>query len=859
MPTTNADPNDRCNTLKQELKLWEKDFAAAHNGRKAGRLDIKANASISQKYKEYNKLRDVLAGKADPQTPSKAPRKRKAIDGDVRTPSKPLFKPATTPARHEQVENADPANVPGSASILFTPVHVRSKIGPTPQKDGLVLGLFDLLPSETPIKAQRTVLGDVGTNVMQTPSKSHSGTEDALSVEERARGSRTPLSAGKRFLLDKFATPKKRKRDEEGTPSSTMKHCSTPMFLRRDTRPLDMIAEEDESTPRPAPWKRRGLGRSLSSMIQNLKNQEKERVEEAKREEEEAERQEEDRLDEELEMMREMEMEAAGISIPKAKPAPKVLVEDSQVPMKLGPDALEESDQDETQQELGALDRNGNPRKAYKKRGQKRTTRRVNMRPVAAKRKSKSPEPAVQDDSDSPDAITDTQTNESPENKGSADEFGGESSDDGGASDFSNDSHTPKKRKTRHAKAKDPLKPKAKTETKAAPAQKGTNAVSKAVRKAGATMNANYRRLKIKGKDQQKGGKGCGLPWISLGQRSERSSITASLPPRPIQARTNPPTATSSQPHSVSHSSSTTVNSHLPPPTQPNLLAPAEMADHELRETLKQLHGCLQSHKYSSAPSLLSRAKLALLHLNALIPAPTTPRPHLLAARETLELGALLSIRLKDPESFTRYFQQLQPFYALPTSVLPKDGASQASKITGLYLLLLLSDGDYAGFHTTLEGLEVAAGIQGAAAGGKGGKGLEDDVFIQYPIRLEQALMEGSYDRVWGETKSERVPAEEFGLFSEVLIGTIRKEIASCSEKAYPSIPVSDAKSLLFLDSEGSVVKFAHELGWVVKDSRIYFPQQAEEMLGLERDILVTSDQVIENTLGYARELETIV
>ncbi|KAF2495731.1 hypothetical protein BU16DRAFT_572928 [Lophium mytilinum] len=849
MTTTNADPNDRCSTLKQELKLWEKDFAAAHNGRKAGRLDIKANASISQKYKEYNKLRDVLAGKAGPQTPSKAPRKCKAIDDEVRTPSKPLFKLATTPARHEQAENADPANVPGSASILFTPVHVRSKIGPTPQKDGLVLGLFDLLPSDTPTKAQRTVLGDVGTNVMQTPSKDHGGSEDGLSVEEHARGSRTPLSTGKRFLLDKFATPKKRKRDEEGTPSSTMKHLSTPMFLRRDTRPLDIIAEEDESTPRPAPWKRRGLGRSLSSMIQNLKNQEKERVEEARREEEEAERQEDERLDDELEMMREMEMEAAGISIPKAKPAPKVLVEDSQVPMKLGPDALEESDQDETQQELGALDRNGNPRQVWKKRGQKRTTRRVNMRPVAARRKSKSPEPAVQDDSDSPDAIAETQTKEGPKTQSLEDEFREESSDDGAASDFSNDSHTPKKRKTQLAKAKDLLKPEAKTETKAVTAQKSSNAVSKAVRKAGATMNANYRRLKIKG---------CGLPWISLSPRSERSSITASLPPRPLQAPPNPPsTAASSPPPSASQSSSTTATPHLPSPTLPKPNTPAEMADHELRETLKQLHGCLQSHKYTSAPSLLSRAKLALLHLNALIPAPTTPRPHLIAARETLELGALLSIRLKDPEGFTRYFQQLQPFYALPTSVLPKDGSSQASKITGLYLLLLLSDGDYAGFHTTLEGLEVAAGIQGT--GGKGGKGLEDDVFIQYPIRLEQALMEGSYDRVWGETKSERVPAEEFGLFSEVLIGTIRKEIASCSEKAYPSIPVSDAKSLLFLDSEGSVVKFAHELGWVVKDSRIYFPQQAEEMLGLERDILVTSDQVIENTLGYARELETIV
>jgi len=132
---------------------------------------------------------------------------------------------------------------------------------------------------------------------------------------------------------------------------------------------------------------------------------------------------------------------------------------------------------------------------------------------------------------------------------------------------------------------------------------------------------------------------------------------------------------------------------------------------------------------------------------------------HLLLARETLEVGALISIRLRDPASFTRYFQQLQPFYSLPESVLPAEGGN-ASKITGLYLLLLLSDGDYAGFHTLLETLEVAA----AQAGGK----LEEDVFIQYPIRLEQALMEGAYDKVWGETKSERVPTEEYGMFSEV-------------------------------------------------------------------------------------------
>lgn len=52
---------------------------------------------------------------------------------------------------------------------------------------------------------------------------------------------------------------------------------------------------------------------------------------------------------------------------------------------------------------------------------------------------------------------------------------------------------------------------------------------------------------------------------------------------------------------------------------------------------------------------------------------------------------------------------------------------------------------------------------------------------------------------------------------------------------------------------------FARDRGWTVRDGRIYFPQQEQDLLASEKDILSTSDQVIENTLGYARELETIV
>ena len=54
-------------------------------------------------------------------------------------------------------------------------------------------------------------------------------------------------------------------------------------------------------------------------------------------------------------------------------------------------------------------------------------------------------------------------------------------------------------------------------------------------------------------------------------------------------------------------------------------------------------------------------------------------------------------------------------------------------------------------------------------------------------------------------------------------------------------------------------MQFAQARGWVAKDGRIYFPQQEEEMLAAERDVMSSSGMVIENTLGYARKLETIV
>lgn len=177
------------------------------------------------------------------------------------------------------------------------------------------------------------------------------------------------------------------------------------------------------------------------------------------------------------------------------------------------------------------------------------------------------------------------------------------------------------------------------------------------------------------------------------------------------------------------------------------------------------LNSVLHQLRSSPPPSpekttlLLSAAKRALLTLNALLPTPQTP-PHLLSlARELLETGALLSISLHQTEAFTRYYQQLLPFYELPPSAFSKHNGSQRSKITGLYLLLLLTQGDYAGFHTVLEGLAIE--MEG---------GIGEDEYVQYPIKLERWLMEGSYDRVWAATKKEGVPSQEFAVFSEVFL-----------------------------------------------------------------------------------------
>ncbi|KAL1609684.1 regulatory particle non-ATPase [Nothophoma quercina] len=456
----------RFNTLRNDLKAWEKQFAAQHNGKKAGREDIKADAVISQKYKEYNRLRTQPPTIVAPQTPSKRTTGRKQTVSVERTPKALPKAPVLTPLKRKREGELAAEEVEAVSEILSP--QGPAFIGPTPQRDGIVLGLFDNLNAETPSK-RRIIFGEIEPNVFQTPTKNDTEAASEASSASRIRGERTPLSVSRRNLFNQFLTPKKRKLDEEGTPTSALKGLATPAFLRRENV-LGRIEEADETTPRPAPWKRRGMVRSLSAMIKDMRKDE------------------DDRLDEEADIMRELEMEEQGISAPARPRVSQIQVEDSQVVMPLGPDRGLESEEEEEEEELG---RNGQPRKVWKKKGLKRQTRRSNIRPNAAKLKA-APEFQYHDE-DKPVLVPETQAQADAEPT---------LSDDDDDSDYASDvSHSAKKRKAPAKKVDNPT-------------EKIEGVVEKVKKKISATAHANYQRLKIKGK----GGNG-GKPRGRFGRR----------------------------------------------------------------------------------------------------------------------------------------------------------------------------------------------------------------------------------------------------------------------------------------------------------------------------------------------------
>lgn len=116
--------------------------------------------------------------------------------------------------------------------------------------------------------------------------------------------------------------------------------------------------------------------------------------------------------------------------------------------------------------------------------------------------------------------------------------------------------------------------------------------------------------------------------------------------------------------------------------------------------------------------------------------------------------------------------------------------------------------------------------------------------------------MEGSYNKVF--LAKSQVPSPYYTFFVDVLLNTIRVEIASCLEAAFDSIAVGDAIRLLFLSNVSDFKRFLSARRWVLSpDSKtILFPSNKESR---ELTAKVASQQIASQIIEYAVELEKIV
>ncbi len=157
--------------------------------------------------------------------------------------------------------------------------------------------------------------------------------------------------------------------------------------------------------------------------------------------------------------------------------------------------------------------------------------------------------------------------------------------------------------------------------------------------------------------------------------------------------------------------------------------------------TLQQAYG---NKDYQLVQQLLSKALIEA------IPA---------EAQQVYEIGALTSVAIKDQSAFDRYMALLFPFYFDQTRVVA-DFESPCYVLLGLYLLSLLVRNQTAEFHVILERINTSTTTNFS------------NVYIQFPIQLQQCLVEGTFHRVL--LARQQVPSPDYAWFIDALLDTIR-------------------------------------------------------------------------------------
>lgn len=176
--------------------------------------------------------------------------------------------------------------------------------------------------------------------------------------------------------------------------------------------------------------------------------------------------------------------------------------------------------------------------------------------------------------------------------------------------------------------------------------------------------------------------------------------------------------------------------------------------------------------------------------------------------------------------------------------------------MTGLHLMFLLAANRLSDFHMLLEQIPQ--------------KEQTSNAYISTPVRIEQSLMEGAYNKVVLTEKN--IPSPFYTIFIRIMLDTIRREIATSIEKSFKVLTAKDATVMLLFDNDEQMKKFGQEVIMIFKATSIkkYIYLQRKWHLDGERyvfEIEVAQEKpvnldtvrVATQTLFYAKQLEQIV
>uniref|UniRef100_A0A915BDT8 26S proteasome non-ATPase regulatory subunit 8 n=1 Tax=Parascaris univalens TaxID=6257 RepID=A0A915BDT8_PARUN len=206
--------------------------------------------------------------------------------------------------------------------------------------------------------------------------------------------------------------------------------------------------------------------------------------------------------------------------------------------------------------------------------------------------------------------------------------------------------------------------------------------------------------------------------------------------------------------------------------------------------------------------------------------------------RDLFEIDALYAVLRADFNGFHEAITVVLNFYESYSS-----GGESPNKylMIGLDLMYLLATNHLAEFHMLLE--QVEQSVQ------------QSNPYISTPVKLEQSLIEGVYNKV--VLTEGTIPSPYYAVFIRILMDTVRGEIATCIERAFKRVSLKDATQLLLFNNESEVVPFTSKRGWKIENNVFLFDieKPVEPMPKAHLD----TSRIAKQTIFYAKQLEMIV